>query len=598
MVQEAERTPYKYRRDTDKRVNCPIPSEELRTHFKSLAQTENSLLKTEPHLHTALTQEQTEQQEELNRDFSSEEVLARINALKNNKAAGPDGVKAEHIKLGAQLWGLWITLFNICLNIGSIPREWMTCLLIVIPKGKGDPSIPSSWRGISKKCVAGKLLSSLIATRLYDYLDKCHLLPPCQHGFLRGLSTETAVNGLLGIIRDRLAKPKQPLYVCFIDFKAAFDSASRSSIILSLTNLGVSGRILRLIIAMLGENDVIIQDGLSELPGFTQTTGLPQGDNISSILFIILLHEIPTMLSNLINTVKTILYADDIAITAHSLGDLKKSLETLICHTQGKGLRINWNKTKIVKFRRGGRLAASDKMSIAGQEVEFVQRFSYLGFELTATATSFSAHIQERKRKAISAIASIPDLRKISMATAVKLFALKVAPIASYGIRAIWRELKISDLEDLEGIKANFLKRTMGLSKYTRNRLTYLLAKTPSFIDELMGIYNLEETAASLEFKRRLNLRVAEVNPEFLSSFAMTDSNWMASLYDLRHLICRTAVHGFHHKYCEDVSYHQPAEECRCRFCGSLCTLYHLDQCQQSPFTTLNDHDRITHEAS
>jgi hypothetical protein len=310
------------------------------------------------------------------------------------------------------------------------------------------------------------------------------------------------------------------------------------------------------------------------------------------------LHEIPTMLSNLINTVKTILYADDIAITAHSLGDLKESLEALICHTQKKGLRINWSKTKIMKFRRGGRLAAADKLIIAGQEVEFVQRFTYLGFELIAAATSFSAHIQERKRKAISAMVSIPDLRRISMATSSKLFALKVAPIASYGIRTIWSYLKISDLEDLEGIKSNFLKRAMGLSKFTQNRLTYMLARTSSFIEELMGTYNLEETAASMEFKRRLDLKVAEINPEFRSSFAMTDTSWMSSLYDLRHLICRAAVHGFHHKYCGDSSYHQPAGDCRCKFCDMPCTLYHLNQCTHSPFATLSEHDQTPHDGS
>jgi hypothetical protein len=597
MVQEAEEKPYKYRKDADKSINCPIPSDEIRAHFISLAQAENSLPKTEPPLHIALTREQSDQQIELNRDFSHEEVQTRINALKNHKAAGPDGVKTEHVKGGIQLWGLWIALFNICLSIGSIPREWKTCLLVVIPKGKGDPSNPSSWRGISKKCVAGKLLSSLVATRLYEYLDRCHLLPPCQHGFLRGLSTETAVNQLLGFIKERLSKPKRPLYVCFVDFKAAFDSASRSSVISSLANLGITGRILRLIMSMLGENGVVIQDGLSELPEFTQTTGLPQGDNISSILFVILLHEIPTMLSNLINTVKTILYADDIAITAHSLGELKKSLEALICHTERKGLRINWSKTKIMKFRRGGRLAASDKLIIADQEIEFVQRFSYLGFELTATATSFSAHIQERKRKAICSIVSIPDLRRISMATALKLFALKVAPVASYGIRTIWQDLKISDLEDLESIKANFLKRAMGLSKFTQNRLTYMMARTSTFIEDLRGIYGLEETAASLEFKRRLDLKVAEINPEFSSSSAMTDISWMSSLYDLRHLICRAAVHGFHHKYCEDTSYHQPAGNCRCKFCGTLCTIYHLNQCTQSPFASLSDHDQLSQEA-
>jgi hypothetical protein len=489
------------------------------------------------------------------------------------------------------LWGCWLSLFNICLNLGTIPDIWKSCLLVVIPKGKGDPSLPTSWRGISKKCIPGKVLSAMMSNRLYDYLTSCSLLPPNQHGFMRGLSTETAVTQLLGAINDRLAIPKQSLYVCFIDFKAAFDTASRTEIIRSLAVLGVGGRFLKLITAMMGENDIRIHDGVRELPKFRQTTGLPQGDNMSSILFNILLHEIPSVIMNTIKTVIAILYADDLALTAPTLGDLERAIYMLMDLTRDKGLNINWEKTKIMKFRRGGRLAANDTLCIAGHQVEFVTTFSYLGFELTSTANAFGKHIAERKRKALFTMLSIPDIRMLSLKTAIELFRLKIAPIATYGIKVIWSKLNVREIEDLDKIKTTYLKRALGVSKFAKKRLVYLLADTTSFIEDLMSIYNLEHTAASIEFKRRLELKFAEVNNDFVHTIAMRDNSWKTHTCLQRHSMCRAAVHGFHAKYCHIPRCHAETPACTCKFCSSHCSQYHMLSCAKSPFKSLEEHD-------
>jgi hypothetical protein len=593
MIREAEEAPYKYKANHQKGVICPIPSEELRAHFLALAQADNTIPTNEPVQSNAHTQEQQASAAKLNEDFTQYEVQLKIDALKPKKVGGPDGIRPEHMKSCKSIWGCWLALFNICLNLGTIPDIWKTCMLVVIPKGKGDPSLPTSWRGISKKCIPGKVLSAMMSNRLYDYLASCSLLPPNQHGFMRGLSTETAVAQLLGAIYDRLAAPKQPLYVCFVDFRAAFDSASRTEIIKSLAVLGIGGRFLKLITAMLGKNDISIHDGVRELPKFQQTTGLPQGDNISSILFNVLLHEIPTVIMRTIETVIAILYADDLALTAPTLGELERAIRKLIELTRGKGLTINWEKTKIMKFRRGGRLAASDTICIEGHQIEFVSSFSYLGFELTSNASAFGKHIAERKRKALFTMLSIPDVRMLSVKTAIELFRLKIAPIAAYGIRVIWGKLKVSDLEALDKIKSTYLKRALGVSKFAKNRLVYLLADTASFIEDLMTIYNLEHTAASIEFKRRLELKFAEVNEDFLHTLAMRNDSWKSPMYQQRHSICRAAVHGFHDKYCHIPHCHSETPACTCKFCWSHCAQYHLLTCVRSPFKTLKDHDDI-----
>jgi hypothetical protein len=244
-----------------------------------------------------------------------------------------------------------------------------------------------------------------------------------------------------------------------------------------------------------------------------------------------------------------------------------------------------------MKFRRGGRLATSDSLMVDGHQVEFVSSFSYLGFELTATADAFGKHIAERKRKAAFNIISMPNLRKLSLETAIKLFKLKIAPIAAYGIRAIWKKLKISDLESLDKIKTIYLKRTLGVSKFASNRLVYLLTNTTSFLEDLMTMYELEHTAASTEFKRRYDLKVAEVKTDFYETSAMKNENWKSHTFEQRHLICRAAMHGFQGKYCHIPKCHLETAACTCKFCGTDCSQYHMYKCKRSPYKSLKEHD-------
>ena len=73
------------------------------------------------------------------------------------------------------------------------------------------------------------------------------------------------------------------------------------------------------------------------------------------------------------------MYADDLAICAPNVEVLQKCLVLLERYCCEHDLKVNIGKTKIVKFRRGGRLAQSDKVEYAGSKLEFVNRFEYLG---------------------------------------------------------------------------------------------------------------------------------------------------------------------------------------------------------------------------
>jgi hypothetical protein len=587
MIEEAESQPHRFKRPQEYRTSCPISSEVLTAHFLALAQGADTIPTEIAVCPMALSEEQTSISDQLGDAFTVEEVEGAISKLKLNKAEGVDRVRNEHLKSSPILWPFIAMLFTACLQLGKIPTIWRTCLMVVIPKGKGPITDPASWRGISMKCILGKLFSSILAQRLQRLLDHIKAIPPEQHGFVRGRSTETAMAAFMEHVGRRLDTPKGKAYVAFIDFKAAFDTASRSVIIEKLAKLGVPRAFLHLLANILGRNSIIISDGLRLHPPFDQTTGLPQGDTFSSLLFTVLLHDLPEHIKKLFPEVDMVLYADDIVLIANSLGQLRNSMEALIAFCATCGLEVNASKTKAMKCRRGGRMAASDVLVVNGRCIEFVSSFSYLGFVVTPTLRSFSKHLTTRRTNAICCIYSLPDLRKISISTAMKLFDLKIAPCISYGIRLFWHLLTVRNLQTVESVKTTFVKRLLGLSKYSKNRITYMLVGCRTFVEDIQRTFQLEKTKAYLEFIQDLDHKLGEVDYSMFLTPAFLDDTWRSAHDRSRHLKCRAASHGFHHKLCQRTQWHEADELCVCRYCAMACSRYHFLECAHAQARTL-----------
>ena len=103
--------------------------------------------------------------------FALKEVEGVLQKLKLGKAAGHDGLQAEHLKYGGPVLRDWV--LKICKAI--VEAENIPSLLktgIVTHKGGGkDPLNTNSYRGITLTSVLAKILESLFITRL-----QCHFL--------------------------------------------------------------------------------------------------------------------------------------------------------------------------------------------------------------------------------------------------------------------------------------------------------------------------------------------------------------------------------------------------------------------------------------
>jgi hypothetical protein len=119
----------------------------------------------------------------------------------------------------------------------------------------------------------------------------------------------------------------------------------------------------------------------------------------------------------------------------------------------------------------------------------------------------------------------------------------------------------------------------MGISKYTRSRLAYELTREPFLIEELRTKLQLPSTKNAEAHLAERRKKREEIPLDFYSRDAMLNRNWSNANQRLKHVAIKLAVHGYHHKICKNMSYHDPSENCMCSLCDQFCDIYHITRC-------------------
>ena len=113
------------------------------------------------------------------------------------------------------------------------------------------------------------------------------------------------------------------------------------------------------------------------------------------------------------------------------------------------GITININKTKIVVFRKAGRLSQTDKWAYRGTEIEIVSFSKYLGCHL-ASSGSFNKCTQELIKSARRALFSLRIFfaknNELLPSTKLMFFDTMIKPILFYGCE-VWGLNKVDSIE-------------------------------------------------------------------------------------------------------------------------------------------------------
>ena len=180
-------------------------------------------------------------------------------------------------------------------DVGIVSKDWTSSKLSVIYKGKGSKEDLNNYRGIMLGDVLGKIVSSIVATRLQRLLKEGEAKMLNQFGFLKDIGCAEAIFTLKeGIAKRRAAGDDS--WVLFVDLVKAFDTVDRSALFLVLSKLGVPTKLIKLIVKLYSNNVVQIPVGKEKVE-VPSTVGVKQGDTLAPVLFILFIRAVDEILS-------------------------------------------------------------------------------------------------------------------------------------------------------------------------------------------------------------------------------------------------------------------------------------------------------------
>ncbi|XP_076043611.1 uncharacterized protein LOC143026727 [Oratosquilla oratoria] len=162
----------------------------------------------------------------------TEQELRRALAKGKATAPGDDGITYVVLRVLLDVPGNpLLQLYNLCYNLGYVPRDWTCSTIVPIPKPGTD-----KFRPVSLTSCFCKVLERILLSRLmFQIQDK---LSPRLYGFLPQRGTHHCLMELY----TRLCPTS---VVAFIDLKSAFDIANRDIILDQLVDFGIKGILLR-----------------------------------------------------------------------------------------------------------------------------------------------------------------------------------------------------------------------------------------------------------------------------------------------------------------------------------------------------------------
>ena len=373
------------------------------------------------------------------------EIEEIITSLKNNKSPGNDQLTAELFKYGGRKLVEWMqVILEKVWKQERLPKDWNEAILVPIYK-KGNKMECSNYRGIALLNVAYKIFATHLKRKITTKIEE--EIGEYQCGFRKGRSVIDQIFTLREIQAENYEYGKET-YVLFIDFRQAYDTLKRTELHQALNELGIKGKLARLIKTTLTNTNNSVRVGHDTSSKFAVSDGVRQGDPLSSVLFNSALEVIVRRAglhrNGLINHKKhqCLAFADDLVIVTRNKRELQDCIFKLEEEAQRMGLHINETKTKYMTwtdkdYKKGSKLEitnGSGKM----YSFEEVERYAYLGTEF-CRRPGYREEMQSRLMKANKCMQGTRGIlynKNISRGLKIKLYKTVIRPVAIYGSEA------------------------------------------------------------------------------------------------------------------------------------------------------------------
>ena len=329
--------------------------------------------------------------------FNTDDAKSAIKDM-NDTTPGEDGLRAKLLNfLGNDpscLASIAAGLNRACALTLSDRAKKSVTVLIKKPKAMG--SDPGSYRPIALQPVMTKLLSKCVEQQiLHQVSDGSVHLSDSQGGFRAERSRYDLILLLRCAQEHYHSRGRGPagsaeqrkLYGAFLDIKKAYDSVPHTKIVERLRDAGVREELVRVVTDLLWNRTTVIYGNVINIG-----RGVPQGDPLSPLLFILMLQPLSDALAALPSggaslpgglTLKDLLYADDIALLAETPEALCAMLHVCQQWATETGFIFSVEKSKVMVLA-GPKPCQLPIMALYGEALEWVDKFQYLGFPIYA----------------------------------------------------------------------------------------------------------------------------------------------------------------------------------------------------------------------
>lgn len=415
------------------------------------------------------------------------EVQKCLTKFKNGKCQGTDRIYGEQLKYSKsiQLVMYLVTLLGIIWKAIEVPSSWLYSSITCLHK-KGPRTQAENYRGLSIIATLSKLVSMVIVERIRTAYES--ILLPTQFGFRKNRSTTDAIFIVQHILKMS-SRERQPLFLCFIDLKAAYDWIPREALFRVLEIRLKCPKLIAILRSLYTGTKACIKN----LPRYFDTfVGCRQGALESPVIFNIYMdfvmrcakHEvlrqfpehgtsikyaIPNEVSprslrtdKSHGTIKVtdLSYADDVVVFSENISDLQQVIEIYDKTFSRFGLTMSYKKTETMAFNVDEEIKEQDSLiTINGIELKNVRQFRYLGHLITNNNNT-SEFLYSRISSAFEKWNELKQVltdREIHLNTRMKILVACVRSRLLYSVQA-W-ELTKTQIQKLETIWNNFLRK-------------------------------------------------------------------------------------------------------------------------------------------
>ena len=390
------------------------------------------------------------------------ETQKAIRLLASGKAPGTDAIPAEVYKEGGPaLTERLHQLFLLMWEQESIPQEFKDASIIHLYKRKGNRQACDNHRGISLLSISGKILARILLNRLTVHLDQ-GLLPESQCGFRKGRGTIDMVFAARQL-QEKCQEQNSDLFSTYVDLTKAFDTVSRVGLWKIMAKYGCPRKFIALVQQFHEGMQARVQDSGESSDPFPVTNGVKQGCVLAPTLFSLMfsamltdafreedvgvslryrtdgklfnLRRLQAKTKVMTDSIRDLLFADDCALNAVSEADMQRSVDMLSSACINFGLTISTKKTEVLHQPASGKPYVEPNITVNGQRLNTVSRFTYLGSTLSQNAT-IDDEVNIRIARASSTFGRLyPNVwnrRGITTQTKLKVYRSVVLPTLLY----------------------------------------------------------------------------------------------------------------------------------------------------------------------